>query len=167
MKRLSKRKKILCLLAAALCFGAWLFGWGKGTIDVIDFSAEQVEYVQLYCAQLSFEQAAEIRDPKEIQALIDSANALRHTGSNFKRVLQYGLGVGGSKLHEHTFYLKNGERVIVTFSSCNAKRPISDLDLSYWVTLPNGERISGSTCRGSLEAFYALHETYLDPIESK
>lgn len=161
MKRWSKRKKLLGLLAVALCFCAWLFGWGRGTIDVIDFSSDDVDYVWLYCAQLSSEGVSEIRDSKEIQELIDSANALQHTGSRFKRVLQYGLGVGGSKLHEHAFFLKNGDRVIVTFASCNAKRPISDLDLSYWVTLPNGERISGSTCRGSLEVFYELHRKYL------
>ena len=130
MKRWSKRKKLLGLLAVALCFCAWLFGWGRGTIDVIDFSADEVDYVRLGCAQLYFEDAAEIRDPGEIQALIDAANAMKHTGSRFKRVLQYGLGVGGSKLHEHAFFLKNGDRVIVTFASCNAKRPISDLDMS-------------------------------------
>lgn len=162
MKRLKMTKKRLCLLlAVVLCFCAWLFGWGQGTIDVIDFSAEDVDYVRLGCAQLYFDAAAEIREPEEIQALIDSANALQHTGSNFKRVLQYGLGVGGSKLHEHAFFLKNGDTYIVTFSSNNGKRPISDMDLSYWVTLPNGERISGSTCRGSLEVFYELHQKYL------
>ena len=162
MKQLKITKKALCLLpVASLCFCAWLFGWGKGTIDVIDFSADDVDYVRLGCAQLYFEDAAEIRDPGEIQALIDAANAMKHTGSSFKRVLQYGLGVGGSMLHEHAFFMKNGDRVIVTFSSCNGVRPISDLDLSYWVTLPNGERISGNTCRGSLEVFYELHQTYL------
>ena len=161
MKRWSKKQKILGLLAVTLCFCAWLFGWGRGSIDVIDFSADQVDYVRLYCAQLSFEDVAEVRDPEEIQALIDSANALRHTGSDFKRVLQYGLGVGGSKLHEYDFFLKNGDTFGVTFSSMNSKNPVTDMDLGYWVTLPNGERISGSTCRGSLEVFYELHRKYL------
>ena len=161
MKRLSKRKKILCLLAAALCFCAWLFGWGKGTIDVIDFSAEDVDYVRLSCAQLYSYDAAVVSDPEEIQMLIDSANALRHTGSHFKRVFQYGLGAGGSKLHEYDFFLKNGDTFGVTFSSMNSQNPVTDMDLGYWVTLPNGERISGSTCRGSLEVFYELHRKYL------
>lgn len=162
MKRFQLRKKTLSLLlASVLCFCAWLFGWGRGTIDVIDFSADQVDYVRLSCAQLYSEAAAEIRDPEEIQALIDSANALQHTGSSFKRVFQYGLGVGGSKLHEHAFFLKSGDTFILTFSSNNGERPISDMDLSYWATLPNGERISGSTCRGSLEVFYELHQKYL------
>ena len=161
MKRWSKKQKILGLLAVTLCFCAWLFGWGRGSIDVIDFSADQVDYVRLYCAQLSFEDVAEVRYPEEIQALIDSANALRHTGSDFKRILQYGLGVGGSMLHEYAFFLKNGATFVVTFSSNNGERPISDMDLSYWATLPNGKRISGSTCRGSLEVFYELHQKYL------
>ena len=161
MKRWPNRKKLLSLLAVALCFCAWLFGWGRGTIDVIDFSADEVDHVRLSCAQLYSEVAAEIRDAGEIQALINAANAMKHTGSSFKRVLQYGLGVGGSKLHEHAFFLKNGDTVIVTFSSCNGKRPVSDMDLGYWVTLPDGERISGSTCRGSLETFYELHRKYL------
>lgn len=161
MKRWPKRKKLLSLLVVTLCFCAWLFGWGRGTIDVIDFSADEVDHVRLSCAQLYSEGAAEIRDAGEIQALINAANAMKHTGSSFKRVLQYGLGVGGSKLHEHAFFLKNGDTVIVTFSSCNGKRPVSDMDLGYWITLPDGERISGSTCRGSLETFYELHRKYL------
>ena len=101
------------------------------------------------------------RNPEEIQALIDSANALRYTGSDFKRIVQYGLGAGGSKLHEYDFFLKNGDTFGVTFSSMNSQNPVTDMDLGYWVTLPNGERISGSTCRGSLEVFYELHRKYL------
>lgn len=162
MKRFKLTKEKLCLLlAAVLCFCAWLFGWGRGTIDVIGFSADEVEYVRLGCAQLYYEAAAEVRDPEEIQALIDSANALRHTGSDFRRILQYGFGVGGSMLHECAFFLKNGDTLIVTFSSNNGERPVSDLDLDYWATLPDGEKISGSTCRGSLEVFYKLHQKYL------
>lgn len=162
MKRLKlTKKKLGLLLAAALCFCAWLFGWGQGTIDVIDFSADDVDYVRLGCAQLYSYDAAVIGDPEEIQALIDSANSFRHTGSKFKRIFQYGLGVGGSMLHEHAFFLKNGDIFIVTFSSNDGDQPISDMDLSYWATLPNGERISGSTCQGSLEVFYELHQKYL------
>lgn len=161
MKRWPGKQKILALLAAALCFCAWLFGWGRGSIDVIDFSADQVEYVRLGCAQLYFEDAAEIRDPEEIQSLIDSANALKHTGSKFKWVFRYGLGVGGSMLHEHAFFLKNGDIFIVTFSSNSGGQPVSDMNLGYWVTRPDGKRISGNTCRGSLEVFYELHQKYL------
>ena len=162
MKRLKLTKQTLCLLlAAGLCFCVWLFGWGRGSIDVIDFSADQVDHVRLGCAQLYSEDAAEIRDPEEIQTLIDSVNALRHTGSSFKNILRNGPFAGGCVLYEHVFSLKGGDDYIVTLASSDAKNPISDKNMSYWVRLPNGERISGSTCRGSLEVFYELNQKYL------
>ena len=148
------------LLATTFIFLSWLFGWGRGNINVVKFSASEVNYVRLACAQLYPYDAAVVTDPKEIQSLIDSVNAFQHTGSTLKEIFRYGLFVGGSKLHEHEFILSNGERFIVTFSS-NKNQPVSDMNLSYWVTLPDGERISGSTCKGSMETFYTLHKKYL------
>ena len=164
MKGLTKPKLVLILavilLAGALALCAWLFGWGRGSIQVIDFSADQVDHVRLSCAQLYNQDAAVIQDPEEIQQLIDEANAPQHTGSSIKRIFQYGLFVGGSMLHEEAFFLKNGETFIVTFSSNRGGQPVSDMDLDYWITT-NGEHISGSTCQGSLEVFYRLHREHL------
>ena len=102
-----------------------------------------------------------VKDPEEIQALIDAANVFQHTGSDIKNIFRYDLFAGGSMLHECAFSLVNGEKFIVTFVSNEGGQPVSDMDLSYWVTLSNGERQTGSTCRGSLEVFYALHKKYL------
>ena len=165
MKGLTKPKLVLILavilLAGALALCAWLFGWGRGSIQVIDFSADQVDHVRLSCAQLYNQDAAVIQDPEEIQQLIDEANSLRHTGSDVKWIFQYGLFSGGSMLHEYNFQLKNGETFIVTFASNRGGQPVTDMELSYWATTTEGEKISGSTCRGSLEAFYRLHREYL------
>jgi len=152
---------ITLLLVVILGCCELVYGWGQGTIDAIDFSADQVDYVHLYCAQLSFDGVAEIRDSEEIQALIDSANALRNSGFDFKGVFQFGLGMGGSMFHEYDFFLKNGDHFAIIFSSNDGERPISDMELDYWSILPNGERISGSTCHGSMEVFYELHQKYL------
>ena len=149
------------VLVVILGFCELLYGWGQGTIDAIDFSADQVDYVRLYCAQLSFDGVAEVRDPEEIQTLIDSANALRNSGFDLKGIFQFGLGMGGSMLHEYDFFLKNGDHFVIIFSSNDGERPISDMELDYWSILPNGERISGSACHGSMEAFYELHQKYL------
>lgn len=148
-------------LAAALLLCVWLFGWGRGSNNVIDFSADEVDHVRLSCAQLYNQGAAVVKDPEEIQALIDSANAFQDTGSNVKNTFRYGVFAGGSMLHEYAFFLSNGDEFIVTFSSNEGEQPVSDMKLTYWVTLPNGERRTGGTCRGSLEVFYALHKKYL------
>ena len=58
MKRLNltrKQKRMMIgggVLAAALLLCAWLFGWGRGSIHVIDFSADEVDHVRLSCDQL-------------------------------------------------------------------------------------------------------------------
>ena len=78
-----------------------------------------------------------------------------------KNIFRYGVFAGGSMLHEYAFFLSNGDEFIVTFSSNVGEPPVSDMKLTYWVTLPNGERRTGGTCRGSLEVFYALHKKYL------
>lgn len=160
MKRWSKQQKIVgVLVVLSLC--ELLFSWGRGTIQAIDFSADQVDHVRLYCAQMSFDEVAEVANPEEIQALIDSANALRNSDFDLKGIFQFGLGMGGSKLHEYDFCMKNGDHFVIIFSSNNGKRPISDMELDYWAILPSGERISGSRCHGSMEVFYELHQKYL------
>ena len=107
MKHWSKQQKIFgVLVVLSLC--ELLFSWGRATIDAIDFSADQVDHVRLYCAQMSFDEAAEVRDPEEIQALIDSVNALQNFGFDLKGLVQFGWGMGGSKLHEYSFFMKNG-----------------------------------------------------------
>jgi len=148
------------VLTILLVFCVWMFGWGRGNIDVIDFSAEEVACVRLGCAQLYSKAAAEVSDPVGIQMLIDAINGFRHAGSDMKWLFKYGLFVGGSVLYEHAFELKNGDVVYVTFAS-NESQPMSDMELSYWVDWPDGTKTRGGLCRGSMEVFYTLHQKYL------
>lgn len=162
---LTKKWKLLVffcgILIVILVLCIWLFGWGQGNINAIDFSAAEVERVQLSCAQLYAKGPAVICDPTEIQTLIDAINDFRDTGSDIKWLFKYGLFVGGSVLYEYTFYLTNGNIINVCFASNEGNQPLSDMELRYWISWPNGTKTKGSTCRGSLEEFYTLHKKYL------
>lgn len=167
MKRLTKWQMWLMLagvLAAVLLLGIWLFGWGRGNINVIPFSAEEVDHVWLACDPHCFDGRATVTDPEAIQALINEANTLQHTGSELKTLFQYGFGAGGSSLHTLVFFLTSGETYTVTFASNHGGQPVTDMALSYWVTLSNGNHLTAFTCRGSLELSYELHKTYCRPV---
>lgn len=58
MKKLVKTHKRLltgAVLAVVLALSWWVFGWFGGTIDVMDFSADQVESIELFHYWLSDE----------------------------------------------------------------------------------------------------------------
>ncbi len=158
---LTKKQKLLTVIGVLLVIAApslwyWLFGWG--TIDVIDFSAEEVEYVQISCSH--YAERGTIYDPGEIQALIDEANAMLNKGSNIKLLLR-GIGMGGSMLYDLDFYLTDGKEFLLTFCSDKGDESVSDKELSYWYRFsPTGEQIDGTMCRGSLEVYSELFEKY-------
>ena len=65
-KRVLPIARLLLVIAAPFLW-YWLFGWG--TVHIIDFSAQEVEYVQISCSH--YPERGAIYDPGEIQALID------------------------------------------------------------------------------------------------
>lgn len=134
----------------------WLFGWG--TIDVIDFSADDVEYVQISCSH--YAERGTIYDRAEIQSLIDEANAMQNKGSTVKKLLR-GIGMGGDVLYDYDFYLTDGKEFLLTFCSDDADAPLSNKELSFWYRFsPTGKQIFGPMCKGSLEIYFDLFEKY-------
>ena len=88
-KRILPIVRLLLVIAAPFLW-YWLFGWG--TVHIIDFSAQEVEYVQISCSHCPGR--GTIYDSGEIQALIDEANAMQNKGTNLKKILR-GIGMGG------------------------------------------------------------------------
>ena len=160
-KSWSKKQKILAvvgvlLLAAAPPLWYWLFGWG--TIDVIDFSAEEVAYAQVSCSH--HKEIGTVYDPGEIQALIDEANGMQNKGSTVKKLTR-GIFMGGAVLYDYDFYLKDGTAFYLTFCSSQADTPVSDKKLSYWYQVSTSEdRVYGTMCQGSMEVYFQLFEKY-------
>lgn len=158
---LTKRRMFLvaiCVLLMILVpfLWYWLFGWG--TIEVINFSASDVEYVKISCSHYS--EYGTIFDPVEIQSLIDEANAMKNKGSDLKTMVD-GVFMGGAVLYEITFHLNDGTEFLLTFCSSTTNTLISDMELNYWYYCsPSGERINGTMCRGSLEVYFELFEKY-------
>lgn len=159
---LTKKQKLLAAVGVLLVIAVpflwyWLFGWG--TIHVIGFSAEDVDYVEISCSH--FTEHGTIYDPEEIQALMDEANAMLNKGSSVKELLLQGIGLGGSILYDYHFYLSDDTEFLLTFSSNKGYQPVSDKELGYWYRFsPAGEQFSGPMCRGSLEVYFELFEKY-------
>ena len=109
----------LLLVIAAPFLWYWLFGWG--TVHIIDFSAQEVEYVQISCSH--YPERGAIYDPGEIQALIDEANAMQNKGTSLKLLL-HGIGMGGSILYDCDFYLTDGTEFSLTFASGASGDPV-------------------------------------------
>lgn len=164
MKHLTKRQRWLALgggvLIAVLVLCAWLFGWGRGNINMIPYSAGQIDRIELTSTDVSLGlYRSVVTDKEDIQALINSANSFRHTGSELKDVFRYGPFTGGATLYEFDIFPSDGEPLLLIFSSNNGGQPWSDIELSYWIY---GEKTSlfGNTCRGSLETFCEMYEAY-------
>ena len=162
MRRLSK--KWLWLAAAGtllLLLCAWLFGWFRGNINVMRFSSDEVDRIELYSTDIRLGlHTSAVADKEEIQALIDSVNSFQHTGSGLKEIFKYGIGVGGSTLYVCDVYLLNGENFNLHFSSNSGEQPWSDMEMGYWVYQPGKTPFLTNTCRGSLELFAELYEKY-------
>ncbi|MCI8399296.1 MAG: hypothetical protein HFF90_07845 [Oscillibacter sp.] len=141
-------------LLVALIFFAWVYGWGGGPINVMNFSAEDVDYIKIYGPI----QVAKVSEKDEIQSVIDAVNSFRHTGNELKLIPKYGLFLGGTALYEFRVFLLDGEEFEVTFGLNNASQPPADTEVSYW--FPGRGKIIpfSSTCRGSMELFYELLE---------
>ena len=161
IRNTTKKKKLLVAVCVLLVLTVpflwyWLFGWG--TIQVIDFSAADVDYVEISCSH--FQERGTISDPSEIQALIDEANAMENRGSTLKNLV-HGIFTGGAVLYNIAFSLKDGTEFLLTFSSTNSDEPVSDMNLTYWYhRTPPGGQTSGTMCSGSLEVFFELFEAY-------
>ena len=159
MKRIPKRQKWLAAgvlaLAAVLLLCAWMFGWGQGSIQVMDFSADAVERIELSCTMPNSHRTV-VQDKEDIQALIDSVNAFQHTGNDLKYLFRSGLFSGGTVLYEFHVFLTNGEELLLSFGDNSGGQDLSDVEVSYWIS--GTEHLFGNTCRGSLEVFWSLYE---------
>ena len=158
MKLVSNRRIWLGggLLAAVLAFCAWIYGWGGGPIQLLDFPAEDVEYIRLSDPR----HAVEVTEPEEIQALMDAVNAFRHSGNQIKHhpFLLFGFAIGGTQLYTFHVFLKSGEEVTFCFGLNQGGQDPADTEVSYWVEGRPSSRF-GSTCRGSMELIYQLLKT--------
>ena len=137
-------------LAMVLTLFGWTFGWFGGTIDVMDFSADEVESVELFQYWLS-EDTVVVTEKEDVQALIDEINSFRHTGTMLKYPKKLIPG-GGEVWYGITVYLTDGERYHITLSCLDGQKNLSDVEMRYG---------RFCTCRGSLELFHALHAKYL------
>lgn len=159
-----KRKWLIAggvALAAILLFCGWLFGWFRGDINMMRFSADEVDRIELSSTDVvTGIYRAVVTDKEEIQALIDSVNSFQHTGSGLKDIFKYGLFSGGTCLYDFHVYFTNGEDYLLEFGSHNGDQPRSDMEVAYWVYQEDKSQLFGYTCRGSMELFYELYEKY-------
>ena len=153
MKKFVKknRRPLVCaVLVLLLAFGCWTFGWFGGTIDVMDFSADEVETLELFNYWLS-EHPVVITEQGDIQALIDEINGFQNTGTMLKYPGKLIPG-GGENWYGITVYLAEGEVYRLNLSQLDSRVDLSDMEMRYGTF---------RTCRGSMELFYALHAKYL------
>lgn len=168
MKIQSKKRiiPVVIALAVVLALCAWTFGWGRGNIGVMEFSADEVDRIELFCTDVRVDlHAAIVTEKDDIQALIDSVNSFRHTGSAVKELFRHGIaigGLGGTVLYEFDVYLSNGDTFPLRFGSNNGVEERSDMEVLYWVYQPKQTNplLNTWTCRGSMELFYELYEKY-------
>ena len=153
----SGKLKILVILFVIAAPIFWYWFWGWGTLHIIDFSAQDVEYVNISCSHLR--KIGTVRDPEEIQALIDEANSMQNRGTSLKELI-HGIFQGGGVLYDLDFYLTDGTEFLLVFFSGDAYGPVSNKRLSYWYYSPTGEQIHGPMCQGSLEVYARLFEKY-------
>lgn len=136
-------------LAAILALGSWVFGWFGGDIHVMDFAAEEVDRIELFHYWLGGE-AVVVTEKEDIRALMDEINSFRHTGNMLKHPKKL-LPGGGELWYQVTVHLSGGEKYSFTLSHLGDRLTLSDMEMRYG---------RFSTCRGSMELFYELHEKY-------
>ena len=157
---LLKRKWIFfsIILIIAFVFCAWLFGWGGGSINVIPFDADDVEHIELNGVYRGAIRSAYLTETEDIQALIDSVNSFRYSGSGLKDIFKYGIGIGGTSLYEIMIYPHNGDRYTVCFGSNKGGQDPSNTEVGYRVY--NKIQIDGFSkmCRGSMQVIYDFLE---------
>ena len=181
MERLRKRCRWLILgvllLASVLMAGRWCYGWGGGDIDILDFSAEGVERVELYTTsvKIAANYATEfdsgfgvsvVTEPEDIQLIIDQIDSLQYAGNDIRDYIEHGIGIGGTVLYDADFYFRDGTKLRVILSSNSGSQPVSDRILGYSLVPAAKKEFLGKNARGSLEWFYDLYEKYR-PIPGK
>ena len=152
MKKLVKTHKrhlTGAVLAVVLALSWWVFGWFGGTIDVMDFSADQVESIELFHYWLSDERVI-VTEKEAIQAVIDAVNGFRHTGVMLKYPGKLIAG-GGELWYEVTVHFADGGSRRFVFTQLE-KDPIG----------PEAEwRYGGfGTCRGSMDVVNGVLAAY-------
>ncbi len=147
---------IVLIFILALC--AWIFGWGRGDINVMEFPASEVERIELSCTDTRRVDLyrAVVTEKNDIQALIDSVNSFQYTGSVVKELFKHGIGIGGTVLYEYNVCLSNGDTFLLCFGNNNGEQELSDMEVIYWADQSN----KANTCRGSMELFYELYKKY-------
>ena len=181
MERLWKRRRWLILgvllLAAVLMVGRWIYGWGGGDIDILDFSAEEVERVEFYTDNVTIaaNYATEFDDgfgvsvvtePEDIQLIIDQIDSLQYAGNEIRDYIEHGIGIGGTVHYDADFYFRDGTNLRVILSSNSGSQPVSDRILGYSLVPAAKKGFLGKNARGSLKWFYDLYEKYR-PIPEK
>lgn len=154
---------VVIVLAAILALCAWMFGWGRGDIMVMGFSANEVDHIDLFCTDTRVGlHKAVVTEKNDIQALIDSVNSFQHTGSSVKNLFRYGIGAGGTVTYDYYVHLSNGDTFRLTFGSNDGEQERSNMEVTYWywVNQQNKEKLFPDTCKGSMELFYVLYDEY-------
>ena len=147
------------ILFAILVLSAWIFGWGRGNINVIGFSTDEVERIELSCTDTRVGlHNAVVTEKNDIQALINSVNSFQHTGSAIKELFRHGIGIGGTILYEYNVYLSNGDVFHLCFGSNNGEQKLSNMEVNYWIS--DQAKLLPDTCKGSMELFYELYDKY-------
>lgn len=147
-------------LALLLAFFGWIYGWGGGPINLLDFPVEEVARIRVSQSL----RVAEVTEPEDVQALMDAVNAFRHSGNSIKDhpALLFGFALGGTQLYEFHVFFKNGEEFAFCFGLNKGGQTASDTEVSYWVPGEPSSRFD-RTCRGSME----LIEELLDRGQKK
>lgn len=135
-------------LALLLAFFAWIYGWGGGPINLLDFPVEEVARIRVSQSL----RLAEVTEPEDIRALMDAVNAFRHSGNQIKDhpALLFGFAMGGTQLYEFHVFFKNGEEFTFCFGLNKGGQNPANTEVSYWIPGEPSSRFS-STCRGSME----------------
>lgn len=132
-----------------------MYGWGGTSIDVMDFSSADVDYIRLNDGL----HAVTLDEKEDIQVVIDNVNSFRRTGNDIKRFLPFGgFASGGTVLYEFHVYFTNGNDFILCFGINKAEQDPLDTEVCYWVQSPKKSKLFpfSDTCRGSMELFYEL-----------
>lgn len=147
-------------MVVALSLGFWIWGWGGGAIDVLDFDAGLVSRIDLYSADQVFDcSTVSVTEKEDIQILIDLVNSFRYAGNERKCVLKGEIGMGGSVVYEFNVFFTDGETFPLALFS-NDTRDQSDMELAYRLSSQDDQPLVGPLYWGPLERFYTMQGKY-------
>lgn len=156
----TKRKRrgliisVALILLVVLTFW-WLFGWGGGNINIMDFEADDVASMKLGATISGYDVFCPT-DKEDIQTVIDEVNGFQHAGKAVRQYMEYGFNSGGAILYEFGIELTDGQELYYCFATRDGIAPGEDIEGSYWGTIPK----EGNMWRGSMDWFHALYEKY-------